>query len=106
MNLHILQYIRNHCPPPMIYFKTKPLIGKKPDKNFDSLRVEIKIQPGKIDSKVVSIYVPFLNTGSSGSLLKFLVLVNNIIKSQNVTTVSQRYDRTKNIFLGEPMKVF
>ena len=51
----MLQDLKNHGPLPPISFTPDPTIGKKPDEKQDSLKVEIKTQPGESCSKTVSL---------------------------------------------------
>ena len=67
-------------PPPPVSFKTKLTIVKKPDNKQDYLKVDIRTHTWEINSKVVSFYIPIFSTGLDESLLKFLFLLNKILK--------------------------
>lgn len=47
----MLQDLNKCGPPPPIYFKTDPAIGKKPNKNQDSLKVDINTKLWDINTK-------------------------------------------------------
>ena len=51
MKIQMLQDLNNRGIPPLISFKTTPEIINKPDKNQESLKVEIKTQTGETNSK-------------------------------------------------------
>ena len=59
IKLQIPKYDLNNCnPPPPIFYKPNPTIGKTLTDKSDSLMVDIKTQPGDRDSKTVAINVP------------------------------------------------
>ena len=76
----MLQDINKLGTSPQISLKPKPDIGKKPDKNQYSLKVDINNYSGGGggggNSEMLSLYAPILNICSSKTLLKFLVLLN------------------------------
>ena len=100
MKLHILQDLHNWGVPPPITLNINPMMSKKPEKNHYSPKVNIKTHPRKDNSKIIFLYVPIFNTILDESLLKFLVLVNKILKGQNMTTGTQCYMIMKNILSG------
>ena len=75
---------KNCGPPPPISYKADPTIGKTSTDKLDSIKVDIKIQPGERDSKTVAIYVPLLLTGIPEALLKFVTLLHKIIRGQDL----------------------
>ena len=54
----MLQDLNNSWLPPLSSFNTNPTFSKKPEKNQESLKVEIKIKQGDINSKTLYIKVP------------------------------------------------
>ena len=79
------------------------MIFNKPGENQDSLRVNIKTHPGLISSEIVYLCIKIFKTGSSESLLKFLVLLNKIINEKNLITLPKLYVMTKNILAREAL---
>ena len=69
------------------------------------MKVGIKTQPGERDSKTVTIYVPLFRTVSLGDLLKFVNISYNIIRGQDLSTVTQRFEMTQNLVSGEALQV-
>ena len=62
MKLHVHKYVlKNRWLPPPISYKPDPTIVKTPAKKLDSLKVDIKTQPGERDSEKVAIYRPFFS---------------------------------------------
>ena len=53
MKLYILQDLKNCGKLPPITFNTNPIIGKKPDKNYYFLKVNINTHPGEAKRKIV-----------------------------------------------------
>ena len=72
-----LQVPKNCVLTPLVFFKTGPTIGKKPNENQESLNVEIKTQSGEANSKIVLIYVLIFKTVISKALLKFFMLLKD-----------------------------
>ena len=77
-----------------------------PTEKLDSLKVDIKTQPGERYSKTVVIYVPMFRTGSPEALLKFVTLLHNIIRDQDLSTGPQKSGMTRNIVIFEALRVF
>ena len=73
-------YFKNRGPPPPISYKPNVTIGKTPTENSDSLKVDIKTQPGESDSERVAIYMPLFRTGIPEALLKFFTILHKIIR--------------------------
>ena len=71
--------------PPPISYKPDATTGKTLTENSDSLKVDIKTQPGERYSEMVEIYVPLLWTGSPKSLLKFITILHKIIRGQDLS---------------------
>ena len=69
------------------------------------MEVGIKTQPGERDSETVAIYVPLFRTGSPEDLLKFVNIYHNIIRGQDLSTVTQRFEMTQNLVSGEALQV-
>ena len=101
MKLQLLQDLNNHCPYPMIYFNTNPMISKKPDDKQDWLKVKIKNQPYEINTEMVFIYNIIFNNGSYKDLLNLLVLLKSTPKGQNLITCPQMYSTALNLLSGE-----
>ena len=91
---------------PLISYMPDTVIGKTPEDKHDSLKVEIKNQPGEPDSKTVSIYVSLFRAGSPEALLKFIVVLHKVIKRQELSTGPQKYGMACNLLLGDSLWVF
>ena len=83
------QYCNNQGLPPPISYKATPTLGKTPTDKWNSLKIGIKTQPGERDSETVAIYVLLFRTGSPEALLKFVTLLNNIIRCQDLSKDSE-----------------
>ena len=76
MKFNMPNDLKNRVPSTPIFYKTDQAIRKTTAEKADSLKVDIKAQPGKSDSDMVEIYVPLFRTGSleawkpSSSLLR------------------------------------
>ena len=77
------------------------MIGKKPDNKQGSLNADIKDKLVNIKSKTVLLFIPIFNTGYANELLKFIILLKNTLKGQNLTTVPQIYAMIKYLLTGE-----
>ena len=65
MKLHTPKEDWKNCgPPPLISYKADPTIGKTPMDKSDSLKVNIKTQPGEKESDTVAIYMLLFWTGN------------------------------------------
>ena len=73
---------------------------------LDYLKFGIKTQPGYRDSDTVEIYVPLFRTGSPEALLKFITLLNKIIRGQDLSTGPQNFGMKRNLFIGESLQMF
>ena len=101
MKLHINKYnIKSHGPKPPIFYKPKPTISKTLSDKSDSLKVDIKTQSGKANSKTILIYLPMFKTGSTEEILMFLTILQKIIKVQSLTTGPKQYEISKNLLAG------
>ena len=98
--------LKNCGLPPQIFYKPDPTIGKTPEEKLDSLKVNIKTQPGERDSKTFAINVPLFWTGSTKALLKFITLLKNIIWGQDLSTGTHKFWMTRNLIVGEALWVF
>ena len=98
--------LTNFGPPPPIFYKPDPNVSKNPEDNSDSLRVNIKTQPGKSNNETVVIYVLLFQTGSLEALLKFFMIITNIIRSQDLSTGHHKFGVTRNLVVGEALQVF
>ena len=49
----------------------------------------------------VAIYVPMFRTTSTESLLKFVTILNNIVKGQDLSTGPQKYGMTQNLVIAD-----
>lgn len=90
----------------LILYKPETTIGKTPDDKSESLKVDIKTQPKERYSKTVAIYVPLFRTGGPEALLKFLMLLNKIIRGQYLYTGPHKFGMTRNLIAGEALWVF
>ena len=106
INIQSLQYIKKCFPPSPIYFNPYPSIWNNPNKKADSLKANIKTQPGETDINTILLYVLIFNTGSSKSLFNFLILIKKIPKCQNLKTGPHGYAMTKNLLMVECLQVF
>ena len=106
MKLHILQDLKNCGKLPPITFNANTMIGKKPDKNYYFLKVNINTHPVEANRTIVLIYVPIFSNSLDEALLKFLVLLNKILKGQNITTGPQCYMIMNNLLSGDSLQVF
>ena len=75
-------------------------------RNRTPLKVEIDTKISDTNSETVSTYVPIFKTGSIEALLKFLVLLKDILKGKNLKTSPHNYAMTKNILTREALQVF
>ena len=87
-------------------YKANPTIGKTPTDKSDSLKVDIKTQPGERNIKTVAIYVPLFWTGIPEALLKFVTILHKIIQGQDLLTVPQKFSMERNLVIGEALQVF
>ena len=101
MKIQLLQDLKKGGLPPLISFNPHPMIGKKLGENNYSLKAEIKTQLWEDNIKTILIYVLIFITVSNKSLLKFLILLKNILKGQNLNTVPHCFNIMKNILSKE-----
>ena len=97
---------KNQGLPLLISYKPNITTRKTPTEKSDSLKVDIKTQPGERDCETVSIYMPLLRTGSIEALLKFLTILLKIITGQDLSTGPQKYSMTWNLVVGEALRLF
>ena len=57
-------------------------------------------------AETVSIYVPLFRTGSLEALLKFIIVLQKIIKVQDLSTRPQKYRSNHNLLLVKALQVF
>ena len=100
------KYLINRVPPPPNFYKPDLTIDKTPAEKLDSLKVDIKTQPGEKDSDTVVIYVPMFRIGSLEDLLKFVTIPTKIIQGQDLSTGPQRFGTTRNPVVRETLRVF
>ena len=91
------EYWKTQGLPPLIYYKTNVTIGKTLIKTLDSFKADINTQPWYRDSDTVVIYVPLFWTGSPQALLKFVTILHKIIRVQDLSTVPQNFEMTRNL---------
>ena len=100
-------WARNRGPPPPIPYKQELSLSTDKDENHhDSLKIEIETQPSLADSKSLSLYVPIFKSGPPEMLLKYLVVLQKILKGQSLTTGPQQYAMARNLLAGEALRVF
>ena len=97
------EYWENWGPPPPISYKSDPTLGKTRTDKSDSLKVNIKTQPGERDRKTVDIYVLLFRTGSQESLLKFVTILKNNIRGQDLSKGPHKFGMTRNLVIGEAL---
>ena len=100
------EYWNTRGPPPPISYKADTTIGEMPTDKLDSLKVDINTQPGERDIKTVKIYVPLFWTGSPEALLQVIILLNKVIRGQDLSTVPQKFWMTRNLVIREALWVF
>ena len=86
-------------PPPPIFYNPKPTISKTPEEKSYSPKFDIKTQPGERYSDMVTIYAPLFWTRGPEALLKFVTLLNMIIRCQDMSTVSHKLGMTRNLVI-------
>ena len=69
----------------------------------DSLKVNINNRSGQKYMESVAIYVPMFRTTSTESLLKFVTILNKIIKGQDLSMVPQNYGMTQNLVIVDDL---
>ena len=97
---------KNYCPVPLFYYLPHDTLENNPGNKYDSLKVEIKTQPGDAKIKFILLYVTAFKTGSPKGLLKILNFLEKIIRSQSLTTGSWIYETTTNILSREALCMF
>ena len=80
--------------PPPIPLKTERVEGddKKTNKKADTLKLEIKTQPGNADSETVTLTVGILKSGTPEELLKFKTMIWKIIKGQDLNAGPSQHE--------------
>ena len=106
MKIKISNNMKIWGPPPPIYFKPDTTIRKTPSNKADFLKVDLKTKPGDTDNKMVAIYMPLLRTSTPEALLKFITLLNRILKGKYLSTVTQKYGMARNIMVAVVLQVF
>ena len=96
--------LNTHRPLPPILYKPAQTIIKTLAENLDSLKANIKTQPGERDSDMIVIYMPMFWTGSTEDLLKFVMISNKIIRVQDIYTGSHKFGMTSNLIDGEALR--
>ena len=79
------------------------MLCKRPEKKQYALKLDIKTQSCDINNETVLIYIPISKTGSEELLLKFLLILKNIMKGQNLAMGPQMYDMTKKLLVRESL---
>ena len=70
------------------------------------LKVNKNTQPGDREIETVEIYVPLFWMGIPETLLKFVTLLQKIIRVRDLSTVPQKFGMKKNLVSGEALQVF
>ena len=73
---------------------------------MDTLKVNIKTQPGDRDIKTLAIYVPLFWVEIPEALLKFVTLLHKIIWGQDLSTGLQKFGRTSKLVVVEALQDF
>ena len=107
MKLNIPSMMRTQQVPPTIPLKPA-LEGGNPssDKKANTLKLEIKTQPGDAHSETVTLTVGILKDGSPEELLKFKTKLAKIFKGQGLTTGPAQYAMIENLLAGGGTKGF
>ena len=100
------QDLNTHGQVPLLSYKLDSTVGMKPETMSNSINVDINTQMVKSISSTIFIFVLVFNTGSRESLIRFLTLLDNIIKIQTLKTWTQMYAMTKNLLEGEALHLF
>ena len=100
------EYWRNCEPLTPIPYKANPTISKTLTDKLDSLKGDIKKQPGERDSYTVAVYVPVFCTGSLGALLKFVTTIHKIIRGQDLSIGTKEFGMTRNLVIVEALQCF
>ena len=102
MELQLPKYYwkRRGLTPPICY-KPAITIRENPPDKWDSLKVNIKTQSDEKDSAMVEIYVLLFWTGSPEALLKFVMVIDNIIQGQGLSMGPQKFGTTMNLVVVE-----
>ena len=80
------EYWKSQGPPLLISYKPDPTIRNTTTDKSDSLKVDIKTQPGESNNETVEIYVTLFWKESPESLLKFVIIIHKIIRGQDLST--------------------
>ena len=72
---------------------------------LDSLKVNIKTQPGEMNIKTIVVYVLRFQTGIPESLLKFVTLLHKIIQDKDLPTRTKKFGMTGNLVVREALRV-
>ena len=106
MKLQIANDFNNYGTPAPIYYKTHQMTGNMPTERVNSLKVDTKTQLGEKESETLAIYMTLFRNGSPETLLKFVTILNNIIKGHELYTGTHKYKMTRNLVVGESLQVF
>ena len=106
IKLQMQHDFRNCGPVPPIFYNMDANARNKWESRSNSLKVYIKTQQGEPKSYMIYIYVPLFNTWLLQALLRFLTILQNIIKGQILTTGMKMYAMENDILAGEALPVF
>ena len=97
MKLNLPLATRSVQVPPPIPLKVVKIDDKSSSKKgSDTLKLEIKTQPGQADSETVTLTVGILKDGTPEELLTFKTKLLKILKGQGLTTGPAQYAMTRN----------
>ena len=73
---------------------------------MDLIKADINDQPGERDSETVSIYATLFFNRSPESLLKFVTILNKIIRGHDLSTGPQKFGMSRNLVVRESLRLF
>ena len=98
MKLQVSNNFKNRGLPPPILYRTNHTIIKTLIDKVGSFKFNIKTQYGEKDSETVAIYVSLIRNGSPKSLIKFVKILNKIIKGQDLSMGPHKYGMITHFF--------
>ena len=98
--------MKTQGPPTPISYKANVTIRKTLTDKSESLKVDIKTQPGKRESKTVVVYVTLFRTGIPEALFKLVTIIHKIIRGQDLSTGPQNFGMRWNLVVKESLQLF
>ena len=103
MKLQVANNFKNCRPLPPIFYNSDQTTRNTPTEKARPVKIDIKAQPEEKNSETVAIYVTIFRTENPESLLKFVTILNNTIKGQDLYTGPHKYGMNRNIVVGESL---